>query len=754
MARIKRRYFILGALGAGGALLVGWLAAPPRQRLIGAKPLPAAPGETALNGWVKVARDGTVTVMMSQSEMGQGAHTGIAMLLAEEMDADWHSVRLAQAPFAAIYNNIAAVADSLPFDPDDHGIFRRSTEHVVRRLLREIPGLSGTGGSSSIRDQWLPLRQAGAAARAMLIAAAARQWQVAPADCTTAAGVVRHASGRSATYGELAAQAARESLPTDPPLKSPAQFQLIGKEVRRLDSGAKVNGTAGFAIDVRPPGLLHASLALCPTVGGRIASVDTAAALAMKGVHKVVTLDPVAGSIAGTGSIGGGIAVIAESHWQAQRAVKALKIAWDHGPAAAVSSERIFAQLREALDRGAGSTHLVRGDVAAAVRSAARTVSAEYRVPFLAHATMEPMNCTVQLADGKAMVWAATQAPGMARSAAAKALGINEENVELKVPFLGGGFGRRYLSECIVQAARLARVADGAPVQLLWPREMDMTNDFYRPAFLARCQGAFDSAGHLIAWQLTSAGSNLGAPGFIGASSDGVANTPYRVPNMRVAHAAVENPVPMGIWRSVANSQNAFFVESFMDELAASAGADPVAFRRALLPGRTRELRVLERAAALSGWDTPPPSADGTRRARGVALHRCFGSTVAQVAEVSLVDAHAVRVHKVTCVVDCGVAVNPNLIRQQIEGGMVYGLSAALHGEITLNHGQVQQSNFHQYQPVRMAECPEVVTEIIADASTPGGIGEVGTPPIAPAVANAVFALTGQRLRSLPLKLT
>jgi isoquinoline 1-oxidoreductase beta subunit len=754
MTSLKRRHFILGALGAGGALLVGWLAAPPRQRLVGAKPLPAAHGETALNGWVKVAGDGTVTVMMSQSEMGQGAHTGVAMLLAEEMDADWRSVRLEQAPFDTIYNNIASVAESLPFDPDDRGMVRRGTEHLVRRLLREIPGLSGTGGSSSIRDQWLPLRQAGAAARAMLIAAAARQWQVAPAECTTEAGVVRHASGRSASYGELAGAAAHESLPRDPPLKSPAQFQLIGKAVRRLDSGAKVNGTAGYAIDARPPGLLHASLALCPTVGGRVASVDPAPALAMKGVHRVVTLDPEAGSIAGTGSIGGGVAVIAESHWQAQRALGALKIAWDHGAAASVSSETVFAQLREALDRGAGSTHRVRGDVTAALKGAARTVSAEYRVPFLAHATMEPMNCTVQLANGKATVWAATQAPGMARSAAASALGIAAANVEVKVPFLGGGFGRRYLSDCIVQAARLARLTGGAPVQLIWPREMDMTHDFYRPAFLARCQGGLDSAGRLVAWQLTSAGSNLGMPGFLGASSDGVANTPYRVPNMRIAHAAVENPVPMGIWRSVANSQNAFFVESFMDELAVTAGVDAVAFRRSLLPGRTRELRVLERAAALSGWDTPPASADGTRRARGLALHRCFGSTVAQVAEVSLNDAHGVRVHKVTCVVDCGVAVNPNLIRQQIEGGMVYGLSAALHGEITLDRGQVQQTNFHHYQPVRMAECPEVVTEIIADASTPGGIGEVGTPPIAPAVANAVFALTGQRLRNLPLKLT
>jgi isoquinoline 1-oxidoreductase subunit beta len=752
VARIRRRHFILGALGAGGALLVGWLAAPPRQRLVGARPLAAAPGETPLNGWVKLARDGTVTVMMSQSEMGQGAHTGTAMLLAEEMDADWRSIRLEQAPFDTIYNNIAAIADR--FDPDDHGMVRRGAEHLARRVLREVPGLSGTGGSSSIRDQWLPLRQAGAAARTMLIAAAARQWQVAPGECTTQAGVVRHGSGRSAGYGELAAAAARERLPMDPPLKSPAQFRLIGTDLRRLDSAGKVNGTAGFAVDVRPPGLLHASLTLCPTVGGRVASVDAAPALGLKGVHKVVTLVPLAGGAGGTGNIAGGVAVIAESHWQAQRALAALRITWDHGPAANVSSAGIFAQLREALDRGAGGTHLVRGDVAAAFRQIAPTVSAEYRVPFLAHATMEPMNCTVQLVSGKATVWAATQAPEAARSAAAAALGIDARNVEVKVPFLGGGFGRRYLSDCIAQAARLARVAEGAPVQLLWPREMDMTNDFYRPAFLARCQGALDPAGRLVAWQLSSAGSNLGVPGFIGASSDGAANTPYQVPNIRIAHAVVENPVPMGIWRSVANSQNAFFVESFMDELAASAHTDPVLFRRALLAGRHRELRVLERVAAASGWGKTPASPDGVPRAHGLALHTCFGSTVAQVAEVSLSKAHQVRVHKVTCVVDCGIAVNPNLIRQQIAGAIVFGLSAALHGEITLDKGQVQQTNFHQYPPLRMSECPEVVTEIIADAASPGGIGEVGTPPIAPAVANALFALTGQRLRSLPLKPT
>ena len=754
MAQVKRRHFIIGTVLAAGALGVGWLAAPPRQRLVGAKPLPVGPGEAALNGWVKVGSDNSVTVMMSQAEMGQGVHTGLAMVLADEMDAAWESVRLEQAPLDSIYNNQAAIVDSLPFDPGDDGLMKRGTVHVLRRVLREIPGMAGTGGSSSIRDQWLPLRQAGASARIMLIGAAAQAWKVRAAECTTESGTVRHPSGKSATYGELAAAAAQQPLPKDPPLKAAAQFRLIGRDVRRLDNAAKLNGAAGYAIDAAPAGLLYASIRMCPTIGGRVASFNAAQAFKQQGVVKVLAVEPVKGSLAGTGAIAGGVAVIADTPWHAMRALETVQIEWDHGAATNLSSAGIFASLTQALDTHAGSAHLQRGDVAQALKRAAKTITAEYRVPFLAHATMEPMNCTVKYANGAATVWAATQAQGLARHAVAKALGIAASRVDIRVPYLGGGFGRRYLSDCMVQAAQLARATGGAPVQLIWSREEDITHDFYRPAFIARCEGGFDAAGKLIAWKLTSAGSNMGAPSFIGASSDGAANTPYRVPNMRFAHEALESPVTMGIWRSVANSQNAFFIESFLDELAASSGVDPLALRATLLAGNAPALRVLNRAAQLCGWGTPAAAPDGARRARGIALHRCFGSTVAQVAEVSVNAAREIRVHRVTCVIDCGVAVNPNLIRQQIEGGVIFGLSAALHGQITIEKGQVQQSNFHDYVPLRMSECPQLQTEIIADGTTPGGVGETGTPPIAPAVANAVFALTGQRLRELPLKLT
>ncbi len=753
MAQFKRRHFIIGAVATAGALGVGWLAVPPRQRLVGKNPLAVGPGQAALNGWVKVGSDNTVTVMMSHVEMGQGAQTGLAMLLAEEMDAAWESVRLEQAPLDPIYNNQAMVIDSLPFGPGDNGLLKRGTVHVVLRVLREVQGMNGTGGSSSIKDQWLPLRQAGASARIMLIAAAAKAWNVRVAECTTQSGSVQHPSGKSATYGELAAAAARQPLPQDPPLKAPAQFRLIGRDVRRLDNASKLNGTAGYAIDALPPGLLYASIKMCPTVGGKVASFNAAQALDLKGVTKVMSVEPVHATMGGTGILAGGVAVIADTPWHAMRALEAVQIEWDHGAATNLSSAGIFASMTQALDAHAGSAHLQRGDAAQALKGAAKTIAAEYRVPFLAHATMEPMNCTVQFVNGAATVWAATQAPDLARDAVAEVLGIHASRVEVRVPFLGGGFGRRFLCDCIIQTAHLARATGGAPVQLIWSREEDITHDFYRPAFIARCQGGFDAAGTLIAWTLASAGSNMGAPSFIGAEADGAANTPYHLPNMRFAHAAVENPVPMGIWRSVANSQNAFFIESFVDELAASAGQDPLALRATLLAGDARALRVLSRAAQLSGWGTPVVTSDGTRRARGVAFHRCFGSSVAQVAEVSVNAAKEIRVHRVTCVIDCGVAVNPNLIRQQIEGGMIFGLSAALHGQITIDKGQVQQSNFHDYVPVRMSECPDIHTEIIADGTTPGGVGETGTPPIAPAVANAVFALTGQRLRELPLKL-
>ncbi|HWX80233.1 MAG TPA: xanthine dehydrogenase family protein molybdopterin-binding subunit [Steroidobacteraceae bacterium] len=752
MPNFKRRHIILGSAGAVGALVIGWSATPQRRRLMTDKPLAVRQGQVALNGWVKLASDNTVTVMMSQVEMGQGAQTSLAMLLADEMDADWTRVTLEQSTLDAIYNNQAVIIDGLPFQPNDHGMTKRAIGHVLGKIIRAVPGLQGTGGSSSVADQWMPLRQAGASARAMLIGAAAALWQVPAGECRAENGRVLHPSGKSAAFGELAQRAAQLPLPKDVTLKTSAQFKLIGQPLRRIDNAAKLDGSATYGIDVLPAGLLYASISMCPTVGGRVATFDAAAAGGLPGILKVVKLEPAKASSVMPGSTSGGVAVIADAPYRAMRALAKIAIEWDHGAAAALSSETIGRDLKAALDDKDGTVHFHTGQMADALKSAAKTIDAEYRVPFLAHATMEPMNCTAQFKDGQATVWAPTQAAGFASGAVAKALGISESKVEIKVPYLGGGFGRRYLTDFVVQAALLAREAQGAPVQLLWPREQDMAHDYYRPTYLCRCTAGFDGNGKLIAWKSTSAGSSMGAPSFMDMSTDGASNTAYAFPNARIAHVTVESAVPVGIWRSVAHSQNAFFVESFIDECAAAGGKDPIAFRMELLDERHR--RVLSRAAELANWQQPLEAApDGARQGRGIAIHRSFGSVVAQIAEVSLSAQREIRVHRVICVVDCGVAVNPNLIRQQMEGAIVFGLSAALRGEITLDKGQVQQSNFNDYAPLRIHECPTIQVDIIPSDAAPSGVGEPGTPPIAPAVANALYALTGTRLRSLPLKI-
>jgi isoquinoline 1-oxidoreductase beta subunit len=755
MAKSKsRRRFILGSLGTVGALAVGWAAWPSRQRLIPGKPLTLQSGQVALNGWVKVGADNTITLMLAAAEMGQGASTGLAMLLAEEMDADFTHIRFEQAGYDGIYNNQAMIIENNPmFTEEDQSLSKRATRRVLSRVLREVPGLWVTGGSSSIRDQFLPLRQAGASARAMLVVAAAERWRVPAGECRAEGSYVIHTSGKKTTYGELATAAAQQPLPDKIALKDSARFKLIGKAATRLDAAAKITGKAAFGIDALPPGMLYASIAMCPTVGGKVAKFDSVAAASLPGVRKVVALDPVAGGLASYGTTPGGVAVIADTPWHATRALAQVKIDWDHGAAATLSSKGIFDQLGAALDHDSGRAHFAHGDVDV-MKSAAKTVSAEYRAPFLAHAPMEPLNCTAQFKDGVATIWVGHQAPGLARDAVAKALGIGKDKVEIKNAFLGGGFGRRTFVDNVVQAAWLARETGGAPVQLIWSRENDIAHDYYRPAFVARFKAGFDGAGKLTALQATSAGSSMGNPGFMDPATEGASNTVYAFPNVRVAHVTVETAVPTGIWRSVNHSQNAFFMESFIDECATALGQDALALRASLLAADPRHLRVLQRAAELSSWKEPfNPPADGVRRGRGIAIHNSFGSVVAQVAEVSVTEDKRIRVERVVCVIDCGMAINPNLIRQQMEGAIVFGLSAALHGEITLEDGQVQQSNFHDYAPLRMNECPAIEVDIIKSSEGLGGVGEPGVPPIAPAVANAVFAATGQRLRSLPLKL-
>ena len=752
---VKRRHFVLGTVSALGAVMVGWSLLPPRQRLTPSRPLPLAAGQAAMNGWVKIGADDSVTVVMSKSEMGQGVHTGLAMLLAEELDADWARVKIEASPIDAIYNNVVTVVDGLPFHPDDGSAVKHAAEWMAAKAMREI-GVMMTGGSSSVKDLWLPMRQAGASARAMLVATAARQWNVSADLCRTEAGRVLHGSDKSATFGELAAAASQRTLPADVKLKDPATFKLIGQPLKRIDGRAKADGSATFGIDVRPPGLLYASVVMCPTLGGTVTAFDGAAASSMPGVKKVLQVDGHNGGTAG-------VAVIADMPFRAMKAVKQVNVTWAAGAAATVSTEAVMQQLAKVLDTEQGFGYYKHGDVEAALKAAAKTINAEYRAPYLAHATMEPINCTVQFKDGAATVWASTQVPGLSRRAVAKVLGIDEDKVDVQVQLLGGGFGRRLDVDFIAQAAAIARAADGAPVQTIWSREEDVRHDFYRPACVARFEAGFDAQGHLTAWHNASAGQAIvpqvlgrmfGLPGvpLDKTTSEGAFDQPYEFANARIGHASVELPVPIGFWRSVGHSHQAFFKESFIDEAAHAVGQDAVAFRAALLQRHPRHAAVLKRCAELAGWGQPlAPAADGAKKARGIALHQSFGSVVAQAAEVSVGADKRIRVHRVVCVIDCGLAVNPNLIRQQMESGIVFGLSAALYGRITIANGQVQQSNFHDVQALRIDECPVIETDIITSTQHPEGVGEPGTPPIAPAVANALFALTGQRLRELPL---
>ena len=778
-----RRRFILGTAAAAGALTVGWGLLPPRQRLRTGQPLATAAGQVAFNGWVKIGADDVVTVVMPKSEMGQGVHTGLAMLLAEELDADWSLVRIEASPVDGVYNNVATVVDALPFHPDDDSALRGVMEWLTAKLAREV-GLMMTGGSSSIKDLWLPMRQAGASARAMLVAAAGARWGVPAAEVQVSAGVLRHASGRHVRFGDLATEAAALPLPEKPVLKDPAAFKLIGQPLPRLEAARKIDGSARFGIDVLPPGLRYASVLMCPTLGGRVATHDGAAAAKMPGVRKVLAFEPQ--QAGGTG----GVAVIADLPWQAMKAVKEVTVTWDAGAMAAVSSAGLMQTFAAALDRDEGFTYFARGDAKAALAGAAKTVSAEYSAPYLAHAALEPINCTVLVKDGAATVWASTQVPDIARAVAAKTLGLAEDKVDVQVQLLGGGFGRRLDVDFVAQAALIAQAMPGTPVQVIWSREQDTTHDFYRPAALSRFKAGLDATGQVVAWTNHSAGQAIvpqimtryaagmtamplvaGVQAASGKASrplgyvpgmgidktaaEGSFDQPYEVAAMRVQHTLVESPMPVGFWRSVGHSHQAFFKEGFIDELAHAAGQDPVVFRAALLSKHPRHLLVLQRAAELAGWGQPPaPAPDGATVARGVALHQSFGSIVAEVAEVSVAADKTLRVHRVIAVIDCGTAVNPNLIRQQLESAIVFGLSAALYGQITVDKGQVQQSNFHDQAVLRIAACPVIVTDIIASSAVPQGVGEPGTPPIAPAVANAVFALTGQRLRTLPLKLS
>ncbi len=750
---MKRRTLLLGALGAGGALIVGWGVLPARSRL--GKAGPDANEPWALNGWVKVYRDSTVGVVVPRAEMGQGVHTALPMLVAEEMDVPLARVHVEAAGMDAIYGNVAVLVGGLPFHPDAQGSpVVRLSEWLLGKAGREL-GLQITGGSSSVRDAWLPMRQAGAVARMMLLAAASRRWGVPVEQCRMDQGVVIHADGRRVAIGELAAAALHEPPPRTIALRSPDQFKLLGTKAPRLDVVAKVNGTAVFGTDVRLSGLLYAAVRFCPVIGGSIASVNGDAVLHRPAVVRVSTF-------AGGAGAPPGIAVVANDSWTTLSAVKQVDVRWQEGEHAALSSAQLLSHMRAQLDQFEGCTFHERGEGAAALAQAARVIRADYSAPWLAHATMEPMNCTAQFTeDGRLRLWVPTQVASVARHVAARVAGLDAEQVEVNVTLLGGGFGRRLESDYIAVAVQVARDVAPAPVQVLWSREEDFAHDLYRPAAVARMQAGLDAHGAPQVW-VTHSVSDAITPHYLQRSYpalavnmpdkttvEGLFDQPYEFAHRTSAHQVVQTPVPIGYWRAVGHSYSAFFTESFIDEVAHATGRDPLRFRLDLLKNHPRHRAVLELACSKAGWGTSL----GTGRARGLALHESFGSIVAQVVEVSL-EGKAPRVHRVVCAIDCGVAVNPDIVMQQMEGGIVFGLTAALFGEITIEHGRVQQTSFAQYPMALLRDCPAIETHIVASTEPPGGVGETGVPPIAPAIANALFALTGQRLRDLPLKLT
>jgi len=760
---MKRRAFLLTGLGAAGALVVGWGLMPPRPRQGGVDLLPVAEGEVGLNGWIKIAADGGVLLAMSQSEMGQGVHTALAMLVAEELDVPLARVRLIPAGHDRIYGNVAMFVSALPVHPSEvrrESATVRGGQWVVAKIAREL-GITVTGGSSSVVDAWGVLRLAAATARAQLLGAASLAWKQPAGELKVENGVVSHASGAQAHYGELAKAAASTPSGTVQ-VKPKSEWRLIGTPAPRIDVVAKSNGSAVFGMDVRPPGLIFAAIRHCPMLGGSVGSVDVEAAMKRPGVERVVRL----------GSYGGStdaLAVVARTGWHARQGAAALAVRWRQRPAGGLDSAAILAELerraRDADARDGGFVFYSLGTVPPARDAGPRTVTAVYRAPYLAHAPMEPINCTARVADGKVDVWVPTQVPGLARAIAAEVAGVAPEAVTVHVTYLGGGFGRRLDVDFVGQAVRIAIECGGRPVQLVWSREEDLGHDFYRPAGVAVLRATLAEDGRPHTLSITSAGDAItprwierGLPNLAGpvdtpdkTTSEGLFDQVYEIPNQRIAHVATRSGVPVGYWRSVGHSHNAFFSECFLDELAHAAGQDPVAYRLALLKDSPRHRAVLLLAAQRAGWPghgAGPPLPPG--RARGVALHESFGSIVAQVVEASIV-AGAPRVHRIVCAADVGTVVNPGIVAQQLESAAIFALSAALWGRIDIEGGVVRQTNFPTYPVVRLADTPRIETYLVDNAETPGGVGEIGTPPLAPALANALFALTGRRQRELPL---
>jgi isoquinoline 1-oxidoreductase subunit beta len=708
-AAVGRRMFLKAGAAAGAALVVEFRLLP--------RGVAAATDGFAPNAFLRIAPDNTVTVVSKHLEMGQGSHTGLATIVTEELDADWSQVRVEASPSDPTrYNNLL-------WGP-----------------------VQGTGGSSSMANSWTQLRQAGATARAMLRSAAAQKWAVPVESLTVDKGVVSHAaSGRKATFGELASTAAGLAVPADVPLKDPKDWKLIGKAAPRVDSVAKTDGSARFTLDVYLPGMLTAVIARPPLFGATVRSIDKAASLKVPGVTDVV-------------EVPAGVAVLAKGFWAARKGREALKVEWDETKAEHRGSAELLAEYR-ALAEKPGLKARTEGDVTAGLASAAKTFEATYEFPYLAHAPMEPLDCVVKLADGKAEVWAGSQIPTIDQGTIAHILGIGPDKVELHTLLAGGSFGRRAtpVADVASEAASVVKaIAGRAPVKLVWTREDDIRGGRYRPLFVHRFRAGLDAQGRIVAWEHRIVGQSFlkGTPfealikdGIDGTSVEGGSTLPYAIPNLGVELHSPAVGVPTLWWRSVGSSHTAFSTETFLDELAKGAARDPFELRRELLEKHPRHRGVLELAAAKADWGKPLPAG----RARGIAVHESFGSFVANVVEITLRKDGLPKVERVVCAVDCGIAINPDVVRAQMEGGIGFGLGAALYGEITLDQGRVVQSNFHDYKSLRIDEMPRVEVHIVHSTEAPTGVGEPGVPCIAPAVANAMFQLTGKRIYRLPL---
>ena len=704
---LTRRALLEGGAALGAGLVIGF-----RLPLdAAAQPAQTTPGVFAPNQWLRIDRDGIVTITNSVPEMGQGAMTATPMIIADELDADWSKIRTEQAPAnPKLYAN-------------------------------PVTGNQSYGGSRGVRDHLEMWRKAGAAARQMLKQAAAQEWNVPESEVETEPGVVIHRpSGRRLMYGQLVDKASQLPVPQNPTLKTKDQFRYIGKEgIARLDIPVKTDGRAIYGMDVKVPGMLIASIERCPVFGGTVQSLDATAAKAVPGIKHVV-------------QVSNGVAVVASSFWSALQGRRALKITWDEGAMAALTSAQISKQY-ETMSKQPGQVARNEGNAEQALGAGGKVVEAVYQVPFLEHACMEPMNATAHVMPNGVTLWVPTQNPGGHQALAAKIAGVPVERVEVVTTLLGGGFGRRGEPDFVTDAVETSK-AVGAPVKVIWTREDDIQHGFYRPATYNVFRAALDANGQPVAWWNRIVGPGIliqkgRAPkGTIDpAAVEGARNHPYDIPNIRVEWVEKDFGVPIGFWRSVGSSQNAFITESFVDELAHAAGKDPYEYRRALLGKAPRHLAVLDAAAKGAGWGTPLPAG----RARGIAVAFSYGSYAAHVAEVSVAPDGGVRVHRFVCAIDCGIAVNPDQVRSQMEGGAIYALTAALYGKITLDKGRVQQSNFHDYPMLRIGEAPTVETIIVDSGQAPGGLGEPGVPPVAPAVTNAIFVLTGKRIRTLPI---